>query len=132
MEKSATEMAKWRTTFDAKQKKRFKEQDKKMTKKLDAQTLNFDNKMAVLATSVQEQLSTNQNSLQQMMQEHCNHLDAKIIMLLGSLQNKHGLHNKRQKHSNMDADSVEVMEALDALCCNRDACAPDPGGTGGP
>eukprot|EP00957_Ditylum_brightwellii_P184995 14088163-Ditylum_brightwellii.AAC.1 len=29
MEKSTTEMAEWSTTFDAKQKKRFKEQDKK-------------------------------------------------------------------------------------------------------
>eukprot|EP00957_Ditylum_brightwellii_P199644 15219633-Ditylum_brightwellii.AAC.1 len=69
MEKSATEMANWHINFDAEQKKRFKEQDEKMTKKLDTQTLNFDNKMDALAISVQEQLSTNQNSLQQMMQE---------------------------------------------------------------
>eukprot|EP00957_Ditylum_brightwellii_P091465 6964776-Ditylum_brightwellii.AAC.1 len=69
MEKSTTKMAEWRTTFDAKQKKRFKEQDKIMAKKLDAQTQNFDSKMDALAASVQEQLSTNQNSLQQLMQE---------------------------------------------------------------
>eukprot|EP00957_Ditylum_brightwellii_P001535 119635-Ditylum_brightwellii.AAC.1 len=129
MEKSATEMAEWRINFDAKQKKRFKEEDKKMTKKLDAQILNFDNKMDALAISVQEQLSTNQNSPQQMMQEQHNHLDAKIIVLLGSIKSMHatmkkysnkiiaiqnqfgahsdGHHNKCQKHSNMDADPVD-------------------------
>eukprot|EP00957_Ditylum_brightwellii_P096023 7316031-Ditylum_brightwellii.AAC.1 len=129
MEKSDTKMAKWCTTFDAKQKKRFKEQDKKMTKAFDAQTLNFDNKMDALATSVQEQLTTNQSSLQQMMQEQRDHLDAKVIVLLGSLQNMRattekscnkiiaiqnqfdansdGPHNKCQKHSSMDADPVD-------------------------
>eukprot|EP00957_Ditylum_brightwellii_P176801 13467336-Ditylum_brightwellii.AAC.1 len=79
MEKSATKMSEWRTTFDAKQTKRFKEQDKKTTKKSDAQTQNFDNKMDALATSVEEQLSTNQHSLRQMMQEQHDHLDTKII-----------------------------------------------------
>eukprot|EP00957_Ditylum_brightwellii_P154346 11745275-Ditylum_brightwellii.AAC.1 len=104
--------------------------------------------MDALATSVQEQLSTNQNSLQQMMQEQRNHLDAKIIVLLDSLQNMRatteknckaiiaiknqfsansdGPHNKRQKYSNEDAGPVEVMEDTDALCRNRDAWAPDP------
>eukprot|EP00957_Ditylum_brightwellii_P110779 8449401-Ditylum_brightwellii.AAC.1 len=78
-----------------------------------------------------------------MMQEQCDHLDAKIIVLLGSIihmrattektdtklsQSKinlvlisDGPHNKCQKHSNMDADPVDVMEDADALCCNRDA-----------
>eukprot|EP00957_Ditylum_brightwellii_P051957 3941080-Ditylum_brightwellii.AAC.1 len=32
----------------------------------------------------------------------------------------------------MDADSVDGMEDADALCCNRDVCAPDPGGMGDP
>eukprot|EP00957_Ditylum_brightwellii_P135689 10347840-Ditylum_brightwellii.AAC.1 len=59
MEKSTTKMAEWRAIFDAEQKKRFKEQAKKMAKKLDAQTQNFDSKMDALATSAQEQLSTN-------------------------------------------------------------------------
>eukprot|EP00957_Ditylum_brightwellii_P071803 5457809-Ditylum_brightwellii.AAC.1 len=110
--------------------------------------------MDALATSVQEQLSTNQNSLQQMIQKQRNHLDAKIIVLLGSLQNMRATtekncnkiiaiqnqfgansdrpHNKFQKHSNEDSDPAEVMEDADALCHNRDVCAPDPGGTGGP
>eukprot|EP00957_Ditylum_brightwellii_P003746 284615-Ditylum_brightwellii.AAC.1 len=43
-----------------------------------------------------------------------------------------GPHNKCQKHSNMDAEPVDVMEDADALRCNRDACAPEPGGTGSP
>eukprot|EP00957_Ditylum_brightwellii_P009625 725081-Ditylum_brightwellii.AAC.1 len=110
MEKSATEMAEWRTTFDAKQKKRFKEQDKKMNKKLDAQTQNFDNKMDALATSIQEQLSTNQNSLQQMMQEQRNHLDAKIIVLLGSFQNMHATMEKiATKSSQSKINLVQIQ-----------------------
>eukprot|EP00957_Ditylum_brightwellii_P074246 5641596-Ditylum_brightwellii.AAC.1 len=78
-----------------------------------------------------------------MMQEQRDHLDAKIIVLLGSIKNMRaatkknsneiiaiqnqfstnsdGPHNKRQKHINMDADPVDVMEDADALCCNRDA-----------
>eukprot|EP00957_Ditylum_brightwellii_P060365 4583390-Ditylum_brightwellii.AAC.1 len=89
-----------------------------------------------------------------MMQEQHGHLDAKIIVLLGSIKNMRatmkknsnniiaiqnqfgansdGPHNKHQKHSNMDADPVDVIEDVDALCCNRDVCAPDPGGTGSP
>eukprot|EP00957_Ditylum_brightwellii_P089041 6780769-Ditylum_brightwellii.AAC.1 len=89
-----------------------------------------------------------------MMQEQCDHLDAKIIVLLGSIKNMQatikknsheiiaiqnqfganlvGPHNKRQKHSNMDTEPVDVMEDVDDLCCNRDACAPDPGRTGSP
>eukprot|EP00957_Ditylum_brightwellii_P044172 3351475-Ditylum_brightwellii.AAC.1 len=59
MENRAMEMAEWRVTFDADQKKQFKEQDKKMTKQLDTQSKNFDNKMDALATSLQDQLSTN-------------------------------------------------------------------------
>eukprot|EP00957_Ditylum_brightwellii_P190588 14508135-Ditylum_brightwellii.AAC.1 len=73
-----------------------------------------------------EELSTNQNSLQQMMQEQRDHLDVKIIVLLGSIKNMRattkknsneiiaiqnqfganlvGPYNKRQKHSNMDAE----------------------------
>eukprot|EP00957_Ditylum_brightwellii_P208230 15356402-Ditylum_brightwellii.AAC.1 len=82
--------------------------------------------MDSLAISVQEQLSANQNSLQQIMQKQRDHLDAKIIVLLD------GPHNKHQKHSNMDAVLVDVMADADALCRNRDACAPDPGGTGSP
>eukprot|EP00957_Ditylum_brightwellii_P173460 13206694-Ditylum_brightwellii.AAC.1 len=63
MENRATEMAEWHVTFDADQKKRFKEQDKKMTKQLDTQSKNFDNKMDALATSLQDHLGTNQQSL---------------------------------------------------------------------
>eukprot|EP00957_Ditylum_brightwellii_P134035 10219313-Ditylum_brightwellii.AAC.1 len=63
MENRATEMAEWCITFDADQQKQFKEQDKKMTKQLDTQTKNFDNKMDALATSLQDQLSTNQQRL---------------------------------------------------------------------
>eukprot|EP00957_Ditylum_brightwellii_P081682 6213741-Ditylum_brightwellii.AAC.1 len=110
--------------------------------------------MDVLAIFVQEQLSTNQNSLQQMMQEQRDHLDAKIIVLLGLIKNMRatteknsneiiaiqnqfsansvGPHNKRQKHSNMDAEPADIMEDADALRCNRDACAPDPGVTRSP
>ena len=54
---------------------------------MDAQTLNFDHKMNALTICVTEQLSTNQNSLQQMMQEQRDHLDAKISLLLGSIKN---------------------------------------------
>eukprot|EP00957_Ditylum_brightwellii_P025944 1962079-Ditylum_brightwellii.AAC.1 len=104
--------------------------------------------MDALTISITEQLSTNQNSLQQMMQEQQDHLDAKIIVLLDPIKNMQattkknsneiiaiqnqfganfvGPHNKRQKHSNMDAEPVDVMEDADALHCNRDACAPDP------
>eukprot|EP00957_Ditylum_brightwellii_P131149 10002974-Ditylum_brightwellii.AAC.1 len=99
--------------------------------------------MDTLAISIQEQLSTNQNSLQQMMQEQHDHLDAKIIVLLGpynetiAIQNQFGAnldgpHNKRQKHSNMDDEPVDIMEDADTLRCNRDACAPDSGGMGSP
>eukprot|EP00957_Ditylum_brightwellii_P028464 2149356-Ditylum_brightwellii.AAC.1 len=99
--------------------------------------------MDALTISVTEQLSTNQNSLQQMMQEQCDHLDAKIIVLLGSIKNMQatteknsneiiaiqnqfganlvGPHNKCPKHSNMDAEPADVMEDADALRCNRDA-----------
>eukprot|EP00957_Ditylum_brightwellii_P135690 10347840-Ditylum_brightwellii.AAC.2 len=69
------------------------------------------------------------------MQEQRNHLDAKIAVLSGSLQNianSDGPHNKRQKHSNEDANPAEVMDSADALRCNRDACDPDPGSAGGP
>eukprot|EP00957_Ditylum_brightwellii_P143511 10933137-Ditylum_brightwellii.AAC.1 len=104
--------------------------------------------MDALTISATEQLSTNKNSLQQMMQEQRDHLDAKIIALLGSIKNMQatteknsneviaiqnqfganlvGPHNKRQKYSNMDTEPVDVMEDADALRCNRDACAPDP------
>eukprot|EP00957_Ditylum_brightwellii_P051197 3881352-Ditylum_brightwellii.AAC.1 len=43
--------------------------------------------MDALAISVKKQLPTNQNSLQQMIQEQRDHLDAKIIVLLGSIKN---------------------------------------------
>eukprot|EP00957_Ditylum_brightwellii_P078762 5988633-Ditylum_brightwellii.AAC.1 len=38
IEAKSNELEEWRTSFDADQKKRYKEQDKKMAKKLDAQT----------------------------------------------------------------------------------------------
>eukprot|EP00957_Ditylum_brightwellii_P039760 3010187-Ditylum_brightwellii.AAC.1 len=60
-------MAEWRTEFDAEQKKCFKEQDKKMARKINAQTKNFDNKIEALSTSVQEQLCMNQQNLQQIL-----------------------------------------------------------------
>eukprot|EP00957_Ditylum_brightwellii_P025012 1892637-Ditylum_brightwellii.AAC.1 len=57
-------------TFNADQQKQFCEQDKKMTKKLDAQSKQFDNKIDSLATSVQQQLTTNQSNTQQLLKEH--------------------------------------------------------------
>eukprot|EP00957_Ditylum_brightwellii_P046777 3549932-Ditylum_brightwellii.AAC.1 len=74
MENRATEIAEWRVTFNADQKEGFKEQDKKMTKQLDTQTKKFDNKMDALATSLQDQLSTNQQSLKQMMHDQKEYL----------------------------------------------------------
>eukprot|EP00957_Ditylum_brightwellii_P142915 10888864-Ditylum_brightwellii.AAC.1 len=74
MENRATEMAEWRVTFNADHKERFKEQDKKIPKQLDTQTKNFDNKMVILATSLQDQLSTNQQSLKQMMHDQKEYL----------------------------------------------------------
>eukprot|EP00957_Ditylum_brightwellii_P052885 4009781-Ditylum_brightwellii.AAC.1 len=63
-----------------------------------------------------------------MMQEQRDHLDANIINKFGA--NLVGPHNKCPKHSNMDTEPADVMEDTDALCCNRDACAPGLGGTG--
>eukprot|EP00957_Ditylum_brightwellii_P116328 8873060-Ditylum_brightwellii.AAC.1 len=74
MENRAMEMAEWHITFDADQQKRFKEQDKKMTKQLDTQSKNFGNKMDALATSLQDQLSTTQQSLKQMMHDQKEYL----------------------------------------------------------
>eukprot|EP00957_Ditylum_brightwellii_P049183 3731634-Ditylum_brightwellii.AAC.1 len=63
------------------------------------------------------------------MEKNCN----EIIAIQNQFSaNSDGPHNKHQKHSNVDADPVEVMEDMDALCRNKDACVPDPGGTGGP
>eukprot|EP00957_Ditylum_brightwellii_P160023 12180952-Ditylum_brightwellii.AAC.1 len=51
MESKAKELEEWHTTFDADQQKWFREQDKKMTKKLDTQSNKIDNKIDSLATS---------------------------------------------------------------------------------
>jgi hypothetical protein len=153
MENNAIEMVAWRTEFDADQKKRFKEQDKKMSKKLDEQTVKFDTKIEALSTSVQEQLCTNQQSLQQILQDHREYLDQNLNTMIQTLQlvsstvNKHGTeitaingqmsatmegpNNKRQKHSDEDIVAVEVMGNADTLRHNRDAHAPEPGGVRG-
>eukprot|EP00957_Ditylum_brightwellii_P064198 4871162-Ditylum_brightwellii.AAC.1 len=153
MESKAIEMVEWHTEFDAEQKKRFKEQDKKMAKKLDAQTKNFDIKIEALSTLVQEQLCTNQQNLQQILQDHREYLDRNLatmiqmMQLLSSSANTHrteikamqfqmsatteGPHNKRQKHGDEDAEAAEVMGNVDTLRHNRDAHTPDPGGMGG-
>eukprot|EP00957_Ditylum_brightwellii_P039869 3018465-Ditylum_brightwellii.AAC.1 len=153
MESNAIEMVEWRTEFDAEQKKRLKEQVKKMAKKLNAQTQNFDIKIEALSTSVQEQLCTNQQNLQQILQDHWEYLDWNLatmiqtIQLLSSSENTHGTeikamqfqmieasegpHNKRQKYGDDDAEAAVVMGNADTLRHNRDAHAPDPGGMGG-
>eukprot|EP00957_Ditylum_brightwellii_P193836 14760360-Ditylum_brightwellii.AAC.1 len=60
MKKQTNEIEAWRVNFDANQQLRFREQDKKMAKKLDAQSQKFDVKMKSLANSVQQQLITHQ------------------------------------------------------------------------
>eukprot|EP00957_Ditylum_brightwellii_P052218 3959602-Ditylum_brightwellii.AAC.1 len=67
MEEKATKLDKWHLNFDAEQKKQFCEQDRKITKKLDAQTMSIDSKINKLAISMQKQISTNQLDIQQMM-----------------------------------------------------------------
>eukprot|EP00957_Ditylum_brightwellii_P037616 2844693-Ditylum_brightwellii.AAC.1 len=86
MESNAIAMIKWRTEFDAEQKKRFKEQDKKMAKKLDAQTKNFDIKIKALSTSVQAQLCTNQQNLKQILQDHREYLDQNLATMIQTMR----------------------------------------------
>eukprot|EP00957_Ditylum_brightwellii_P202827 15331961-Ditylum_brightwellii.AAC.1 len=60
MKKQTNEIEVWRVNFNADQQLRCHEQDKKMAKKLDAQSQKFDVKMENLANSVQQQLTTHQ------------------------------------------------------------------------
>eukprot|EP00957_Ditylum_brightwellii_P162505 12373782-Ditylum_brightwellii.AAC.1 len=152
MDSMSTELEEWHITFDADQQKWFWEQDKKMTKNVDAQSNKFDNKIDSLAMSVQHQLTTNQSNIQQLLQEQLNYLDSTLTLLLESIKNmpstvdKHSKqiksmqthiddtscspHNKQQKHSNDATAEADVMENVDALQVNRDTPAPDPGGMG--
>eukprot|EP00957_Ditylum_brightwellii_P209120 15360447-Ditylum_brightwellii.AAC.1 len=122
-------MVEWHIAFDAEQKKQFKEQDKKMTKKVDAQSRNFDSKMDAIATSLQDQLSINQQSLQQMMHNQREYLTSNLKLLLGSLQKTSAIadknckaikviqnkfddntsrpQSKHQKHKNMEVELAE-------------------------
>eukprot|EP00957_Ditylum_brightwellii_P186505 14199781-Ditylum_brightwellii.AAC.1 len=86
MESNVIKMVEWHTEFNAEQKKRFKEQDKKMAKKLDAQTKNFDTKIKALSMSVQEQLCTNWQNLQQILQDHSKYLDRNLATLVQTMQ----------------------------------------------
>eukprot|EP00957_Ditylum_brightwellii_P162745 12393184-Ditylum_brightwellii.AAC.1 len=120
-----------------------------MAKKLDVQTKNCDSKMNSLTTSDQEQITTNHNNTQQIMQEQHKYLDTNLKLLLCSIQkisttiathgnelqaiqlyatgNTDGPNNKCQKHGNKEANVEKVMENVDALCSkHRDAHAPDP------
>eukprot|EP00957_Ditylum_brightwellii_P084250 6406009-Ditylum_brightwellii.AAC.1 len=67
MKKHTDEIKVWQVNFDADQEQRFHEQDKKIAKKLDAQSEKFDDKMESLANPVQQQLTTHQSSTKQMM-----------------------------------------------------------------
>eukprot|EP00957_Ditylum_brightwellii_P092850 7068773-Ditylum_brightwellii.AAC.1 len=87
IESKATELEEWRITFDADQQKWFCEQDKKITKKLDAQSNQFDNKIDSLATLVQQQLTANQSNTQQLLKEQCDYLDSTLTLLLESIKN---------------------------------------------
>eukprot|EP00957_Ditylum_brightwellii_P039813 3014247-Ditylum_brightwellii.AAC.1 len=153
MENRATEMAEWCITFNADQKKRFKEQDKKMTKQLDIQSNNVDNKMDALATSLQDQLSTNQQSLKQMMHDQEEHLVSNLNLLLGTLtnttttveknsntiiaiQNKFedtlsGPLNKHQKHKNMEVEIADIVGNANDFHHSSDTHTPDSEGVGG-
>eukprot|EP00957_Ditylum_brightwellii_P027296 2063637-Ditylum_brightwellii.AAC.1 len=100
-----------------------------MAKKLDAQTKNFDIKIKALSTMVQEQLCTNHQNLQQILQDHREYLDWNLatmiqtMQLLSSSVNTHnteikamqfqmsatseGPHSKCQKHRDEDEEEAE-------------------------
>eukprot|EP00957_Ditylum_brightwellii_P084209 6403015-Ditylum_brightwellii.AAC.1 len=75
MESKATELEEWHIIFDADQQKQFCEQEKKMTKKLDTQSNQLDNKIDSLVTSVKQHLTTNQFNTQQLLKEQRDYLD---------------------------------------------------------
>eukprot|EP00957_Ditylum_brightwellii_P141120 10751203-Ditylum_brightwellii.AAC.1 len=103
--------------------------------------------MDALATSLQDQLSTNQQSLQQMMHNQREYLASNLKLLLESLKktstitdknckkikaiqfqfsdNNSGPHSKHQKHKNMEVELAEVMENVDAFCHSRDTHTPE-------
>ena len=152
MKKQTDEIEAWHVNFNADQQLRFHEQDKKMTKKLDAQSQKFDVNMESLANSVQQQLTTHQSNTEQMMTAHREYIDASLKELAVAFNNitgnitansnaissitdelnnfDNGPHNKRQKHGNAATVDVYAMGNADALWVNRDAHAPDPGGVG--
>eukprot|EP00957_Ditylum_brightwellii_P125698 9581416-Ditylum_brightwellii.AAC.1 len=134
MEEKASELEECRLNFDTEQKHQFREQDKKLTKKLDAQTPSIDSKINKLTTSIQEQMCNNQYVIQQMMQKQREYIDEHIKTLMGSIQhcmfstNKYssqikvlqqsmspteGPNTKRPKHGNDVVASANIMEDVD-------------------
>eukprot|EP00957_Ditylum_brightwellii_P028011 2115225-Ditylum_brightwellii.AAC.1 len=57
-----------------------------MAKMLDAQTKNFDTKIEALSTSVQEQLCTNQQNLQPILQDRREYLDRNLATMIQTMQ----------------------------------------------
>eukprot|EP00957_Ditylum_brightwellii_P065938 5000499-Ditylum_brightwellii.AAC.1 len=122
---------------------------KTLSTKLNAQTESIDTKVNEFATSMQEQMCSNQHDIQQMMQEQKEYIDKHLQMLMGSIQlcmsstTKYSLQidvlqqnisptegpdTKRPKHGNNGFVAANIMEDADTLQHNRGDQAPNTGG----
>jgi len=106
MKKQSNEIKAWRVNFDTDQEQRFCKQDKKMAKKLVAQSEKFDDKMEGLANSIQQQLTTHQSSTKQMMTAQHEQIDALLKELAVALNNITG---------NITANSKAISSIIDKL-----------------
>jgi hypothetical protein len=135
--KKSKKMEEWRIAFDAEQKKRFRDQEKKISKKIDA-------KISDLSSAMDAKLQAHQDQSLQMQKKNETYMTdnfAKIFSFMSNLKTVQDTHagtlgsiqdytqkenGKRQRHGADTTDLDSDMEDSDTLReINRDALAPD-------
>jgi hypothetical protein len=137
------EMVEWRTNFDEEQKKRLREHEKKISKKIDARISDLSTDINTQLQEHREQADRRAKEADERMTSTFDRIisimsnftttSAKHTILFDSIQDYTTKENgKRQKHSDEDIDFDSNMEEADTLREeNRDALAPDKVGQGG-
>eukprot|EP00957_Ditylum_brightwellii_P205769 15345322-Ditylum_brightwellii.AAC.1 len=135
------DMGKWRKSFDVEQKNSFKEQEKKLSKKIDT-------KLTDLTVVVETKLQMHQDNLLEIIkiqdtymkeifnvifnnmaniQNNTKKNQTEIRFLQGYMHNKH----KQKKHGANENNLDNEIDNPDALCGNRDALTSNEDGQGG-
>eukprot|EP00957_Ditylum_brightwellii_P084949 6459608-Ditylum_brightwellii.AAC.1 len=131
LDQKSTELEEWRTNFNADQKKRFCDGDKKLAKKLDTQTQSLDTKISELSESMNKKMSTQQDSTHQLLCDMQTSFDMHLQSLMGSIQHITGVHTTNDKSKVMRRLPMQRSWRMQMLPAMLRAPFTNMGGGGG-